>query len=359
MKSLLILTNIKFWQRSSGDKCRLFSLIAFFKEKTCLTIAYGGQFDAIDRELIAGTLPDLNIIIIGNGETLPLNEYIGLVDRLFKNNSFDVCIVEYVFLTRFIDLIPKSVVVMLDAHDIIHDSVESFNKYNYTYSEELLVTREMEFEQFRKYDYVILMKESDVKKVAVQIGAEKVILAPHPGGLPRQNIRKSVKKIVFVASAYLPNVDAINWFIRNVWKNIRYPGITLNIYGSVCGLIRYDDYEDICIMGFTSDLNDIYSSADILINPVRIGAGLKIKNVEALSCGLPLITTSHGAMGLEAGINKAFLVADSIYAFCERMNYLISDFGFRSTLAEQAFQFAEKNFSAKSCYEALLKKINL
>ena len=66
------------------------------------------------------------------------------------------------------------------------------------------------------------------------------------------------------------------------------------------------------------DLNVLYGrKADLIINPVQLGGGLKIKNVEALANGLPLITTPEGANGLEDGINNAFLLANTTEEWIE------------------------------------------
>jgi len=56
-----------------------------------------------------------------------------------------------------------------------------------------------------------------------------------------------------------------------------------------------------------------------IINPIRFGAGLKIKNVEALAHGLPLVTTTHGSRGIEAGVNNAFLYGDEAGEFIQAM----------------------------------------
>ena len=97
---------------------------------------------------------------------------------------------------------------------------------------------------------------------------------------------------------------------------------------------------------------------DIIINPVRCGAGLKIKNVEALGLGIPLITTSHGASGMEDGVSKAFLIADKLKEFIEAFDIIINDFDFRIQMSQASFEYANVNFSEEKSYGNLLKAIN-
>ncbi|NRB47195.1 MAG: glycosyltransferase family 4 protein [Saprospiraceae bacterium] len=58
--------------------------------------------------------------------------------------------------------------------------------------------------------------------------------------------------------------------------------------------------------GYVPNLQSIFNDIDIMINPVQMGAGLKIKSVEAMANGLPLVTTTHSATGLMKAKGKGF-----------------------------------------------------
>lgn len=170
-------------------------------------------------------------------------------------------------------------------------------------------------------------------------------------------LREKVKNLGFIGSDYLPNKDAIIWFISNVFQFLD-DKIKLNIYGKVCIHLKSFKSDNIILHGYTESIDNIYSNIDIVINPVRCGAGLKIKNIEALGHGLPLITTSNGSAGIRNQVDKSFLIADHSLAFLEKLNLLIMDFKRRKDLAYNAHKFISEHFSEEKCFDSLVEVIN-
>ncbi len=109
--------------------------------------------------------------------------------------------------------------------------------------------------------------------------------------------------------------------------------------------------------GFVDDLGAVYRDTDIAINPVRFGAGLKIKTVEALASGLPLVTTAEGARGLGQFAGEAFLVADEPAEFGSHLGALLASVEQRSALADAAWRVAREHFTPKACFDPLLQRI--
>ena len=122
-------------------------------------------------------------------------------------------------------------------------------------------------------------------------------------------------------------------------------------------MLKLADNSGVTLHGIVDDLDEIYRRIDIVINPVRVGSGLKIKNVEALANGLPLVTTSHGAEGMEDGAGTAFLVADTPQDFAEHINQLLASQETRQALGEQAYAYAEENFSEDGCFQELMAEL--
>ena len=137
--------------------------------------------------------------------------------------------------------------------------------------------------------------------------------------------------------------------------------MTLKIYGNIkySFPLKSDDYKNrnIIFHGFVDEVEDVYNLLDIIINPVRCGAGLKIKNVEALGYGLPLITSTHGAIGIEDGATEAFLIANTFKQYLSAFELLIKNFGIRQRLARDAFKYAQNHLSREKCYSDLLRII--
>lgn len=106
-------------------------------------------------------------------------------------------------------------------------------------------------------------------------------------------------------------------------------------------------------MGFAPDLLAAYSRAHVILNPVNYGGGLKIKSVEALCFGKPLITTAIGAEGLTDGARVAFIQADADQEFVAAMIELARSAEMRDGLSRAAIAFATKNFSPDHAFDGL------
>ncbi len=149
-----------------------------------------------------------------------------------------------------------------------------------------------------------------------------------------QDIEEDYEKregLLFVGGfAHPPNADAVLWFIKEVWPKILAgrkaagsSGKPLNFYvvGSKAPeeILKLNDPENgIHILGFVTDseLRALYNKCRIVLVPLRYGAGVKGKVIEALYYGAPVITTSVGAEGIpEAG--SVMRIADQADSFAE------------------------------------------
>jgi glycosyltransferase involved in cell wall biosynthesis len=110
-------------------------------------------------------------------------------------------------------------------------------------------------------------------------------------------------------------------------------------------------------VGFIDDLTACYAHIDIAINPVRYGAGLKIKTVEAMAHGLPLVVSTQGASGLEDLAGQAFLVADDAGAFAEHIRTLAGSLALRQTMSRAAHSHAALYFGTEQCFRELGQQI--
>ncbi len=160
--------------------------------------------------------------------------------------------------------------------------------------------------------------------------------------------------LLFVAGfAHQPNADAASWFVAEVLPLIlqQHPRIQLALVGSnpsaSVQALRGDDIE---VSGFVTDeeLTLRYASARVVIAPLRYGAGVKGKVIEAMRYGVPCVTTSAGAQGLADA--AAFLPAvDDAAAFARHVLQLLDDEGEwrRVSAAEQNFVHAHFTESAQ------------
>jgi GT2 family glycosyltransferase/glycosyltransferase involved in cell wall biosynthesis len=161
------------------------------------------------------------------------------------------------------------------------------------------------------------------------------------------------KDLLFVGGFnHGPNVDAVCWFAGEVlpliWREN--PDIRLIVVGSnMPGRILELDSPGIVIRGFVTDeeLDLLYGQVRLSVIPLRFGAGLKGKTVEALAKGLPVVSTSFGTEGLE-GIEAIVRPADTAEAFAKAVTDVYSDVTKLGEISEAAVAYARTHFTKTS-----------
>lgn len=357
MKRVLLITDVNFWEKSSGNRTRIHSLIAYLSEHVTLTVVNTGpaplQIDPILKQQF-----NAEFFVLQKNGYLSSDGYGRRLKKLLKGRQFNTVIIEYIHSSYFLNFLEFNAQIILDAHDIVSDRADDFKKFNYQ-GALFEIGREDEIELFNVYDYVMAICKPDYDRISSFVGSDRTLLCPHPVTSYPSEISERVKNIAFVASSYLPNKDGIDWFVADCWPLI-YPAydVRLTIYGTICSVIDISDKEGITYRGFVPDTDEIYQNADVIINPVRFGAGLKIKNIEALAHGLPLVATSHGARGLEEAIGQALFIADDAQSMADVISSLITDRSLRLKLSKNAGRFIQSNFSPQQCFSSLLHTIN-
>ena len=155
-----------------------------------------------------------------------------------------------------------------------------------------------------------------------------------------------------------PNVDAARWFARDVL-----PGIAARLPGARAILAGANPTHDISaladarieVTGGVDELRGLFDRARVFVCPLRAGAGVKGKIIAALAHGLPVVTTSIGAEGIDAEC----LVADSAEAFADACVRLHGDAVLWRRLSRAGLAFVAEACSAEAGERALAAAIDL
>jgi len=357
MKKVYLITSSEFWRQGAGFWARTREMVRYLGKHVKLTvIALHAESNQVDLLLKNSSLP-VNFFFLPEAVPSTRSNCIKLAaDHVKKHGPAEVYIIDRAenwFILKALNTAGRKFV---DTHDLISQRTKSAKQYNAFSGLKLTEQQEMQLLQF--FDGVICIQPDDHKLVSKWIGKEKSILAPHPVQAKPQSLKENVEKIGFVASKWAANVDGLQWFIKEIWPSIYQSGLTLNIYGLIHEAFRNNQEAGVVFHGLVPDLASIYSNIDIAINPVRWGAGLKIKTIEALANGLPLVTTIEGASGIASLDGKALLVAENKEAFAERLKQLINDYSLRKSLGSAGCRWVEQNLSHDSCFRTLLLAIN-
>ena len=135
-----------------------------------------------------------------------------------------------------------------------------------------------------------------------------------PGG-PRRSI-------VYVGlMEYHANVDAVCYFAREVWPKVRQlrPELEFKIVGArpTAEVLALANQAGITVTGTVDDLRPYYREALAAVVPLRVGGGTRLKILEAMAAGVPVISTSLGAEGLSAEDGKEMVLADTPSAMAD------------------------------------------
>jgi polysaccharide biosynthesis protein PslH len=123
------------------------------------------------------------------------------------------------------------------------------------------------------------------------------------------------RQLVFVGSMdYSANIDAALWFAGETWPEVsrRYPALSLAIVGrNPAPEVRALARDRLIVTGSVSDTRPYYAGALAAVVPLRVGSGTRLKILEAMAAGVPVISTRLGAEGLEVEDQVNILLADS------------------------------------------------
>jgi len=147
---------------------------------------------------------------------------------------------------------------------------------------------------------------------------------------------------------YFPNVDAMDWFCREIWPRIRQevPSARLQIVGrdplpQVQSLGAQPGIE---VVGTVADTRPYLSRAAVYIAPLRLGGGTRLKVLEAMAMGRPIVSTPLGCEGLDLHPGEDLLVAETAEEFAQVTVRLLRDFALGRRLGMQARRTAETRF---------------
>ena len=132
----------------------------------------------------------------------------------------------------------------------------------------------------------------------------------------------------WMAGTTSPNADGLRWFASEVLPLVRaaVPWVRVNVTGANPpeDLLRLED-ENLHFTGHVPDLADFYAQTRVVMAPIRFGAGVKVKTIQALQYGVPVVSTECGAEGIDTGGLHPIVVADDAAAFAAALIALLTD----------------------------------
>lgn len=159
------------------------------------------------------------------------------------------------------------------------------------------------------------------------------------------------------------NENAVRHFITNILPSVlkvQPDAKFLVIGGGASNSLMALSSDNVIFTGRVDDVRDYLSKCSVFVCPMTFGSGIKTKNLEAMSLGLPLVTTSIGAENIDAKNESDWFVADDNEEFAEKVCLLLEHKNLRRKIGNNGCKFINDNFTwnvARNQFELLLNKI--
>jgi glycosyltransferase involved in cell wall biosynthesis len=205
-----------------------------------------------------------------------------------------------------------------------------------------------ERQALRRFHHVIAVSEVDrrqmidmqpgcpISVVPTGVDCSEFALAPPSKSTPA--------RIVFVGSMdWEPNIDAVKFFADEIWPSVReqFPDAIFEIVGrNPDALVTRLACESIKVSGTVPSILPHLHDATVVVVPLRIGGGTRLKIFEAMATGRAVVSTSIGAEGLDVASGKNLILADDPKSFADAILMLLRDAPLRRRYEEAAAQLA-------------------
>ena len=243
---------------------------------------------------------------------------IDLLKGQVKEKVYGAIILNYATHAHYFDLFDDKPVKILDTHDRLSNRYKIFTDHGEKPAGWKSLTPSDEKKAINKADVVwaITENEKDHFINMTESRVPRVLTVPHLAKfkpVETEHEEKS-KNVLVVSGKGKINISGINWFLENVWPDVtdQISNAKLLVAGSICDKENeLSPTKNVQYLGRYNNPEEVYSKADICINPMLYGTGLKIKTLEALSFGKRVISTREGASGLMRFSGKGLHCSDS------------------------------------------------
>ena len=276
---------------------------------------------------------------------------------LQKNNSY----FDYIFLSRW-DICEKHLEIVRKysnnsklvyiTHDICHKRMDPnskiYEKIKYS-----------EIHNILNCDLSLIVSTDEVAYLETLVPKDKLLYYPicysKANRIERYNI-ENTKDIYFIGSSHPPNIDALKYFLQNIWSHVlqKEPNLIFHIIGS-CGNTLHNIPQNVIVHGFMeeNDLLEFFKSIRVNIVPLLSGAGMKGKLLQSMNNGIPIMSSEIGIQGMNVTHEKEIILLqetnEKLYA--EKLVDYYNNINLLQNCANNSLIYFDDHFSMEKSYE--------
>ena len=294
-------------------------------------------------------------------------EYISTVSR----RGFDIIQVEFYPLISLGYLLPENVQTIFVHHELRYVRNENEMEFleRVTDEERMLyrIGKDFEHSALKTYKHVIVLTEVD-RQILIDFIGNKHRIHVSPAVVQMtdacdKQVVPTTSRLTFVGSeGHYPNLDAVVWFCQEIAPCLRNQNFHFTF--QVVGPWRSSYVKELQIscpelelVGYVEDLHNFLNGSIVLV-PIRIGSGMRMKILDAVSSKAPFVTTTKGVEGIDFHHEEECLIADSASDFASAVIRLTGDEGLQVKLANQAVEQLQKFYNPQEMLDSRLAVYN-
>ena len=290
----------------------------------------------------------------------PIPAMQALVAEMLSKQKFDVVIASTEVMADYALTTPVSTLRVLEDHNAMtrwaweryRAQTSPFQRARCWFSWQK--GRYYEARLFKRFALVTMVSEQDRTACLEHLPGYRGPIAVIPNGVDCAHHRPGLADvrpntlIYNGALTYSANYDAMQYFLADIYPRIRQalPQVSLSITGSTKGVdlsgLQLD--ESVHLTGYVEDIRLPVAGSAVCVVPLRQGGGTRLKILEAMALGTPVVATAKGAEGLDVVDGEHLLIADDSAAFAESTLRLLRDAALRARLARNARALVEAKY---------------
>lgn len=279
-----------------------------------------------------------------------------------KKTTFDVMIIEHLVMAKYLPPFFQGLSV-LSLHDVESLRYKSTSKRKKGIKKKLWIIAETwklykyEINVTKKFDLCITVSEKDKKIlqrwspnghfIEVPIGIDLSQFKPLP------TPENDGKIITFCGALdYRPNTEAVLYFYRKIFPLIRskIPKVTFLVVGRrpPMEIENLSLDRNVIVTGTVDDIKPFLMQSSVFVSPILSGGGSKVKIIQAMACGLLVISTTKGYEGINAIPGKELLVADKPAEFANHVVSLLQDRDLKNEISKRGRARIVRDYDMKA-----------